>query len=103
MGLKKESQSRVWDRWTVVSWEESGTGDVGTETSNGKGREISGGNDIPRIPVPFPFLYRPDLYRANPWHIYIQVYRRDGSCMELIINDSALYIVVFRDNVSATG
>ena len=51
--------------WDGNSSSCGGTGNAGTEISNGRGRETSvGKGNIATVPVPFP--YRPDFYRAKP-------------------------------------
>ena len=59
--------------WDGNSSSCGGTGNAGTEISNGRGRETSvGKGNIATVPVPVPFPYRPDhfsrpdLYRAEP-------------------------------------
>ena len=55
---------REWDGNNLSC---GGTGNAGTEISNGRGRETSvEKKNIATVPVPVPFLHRPDFYRAKP-------------------------------------
>ena len=68
-----------WDGNNSSSY--GGTGNAGTEISNGRGRETSvGKRNIATVPVPVPFPYRPDhfsspdFYRAKPCNFYAPLF-----------------------------
>ena len=59
---------REWDGNNSSSC--GGTGNAGTEISNGRGRERKYRNRFRSVPFPYRpdhFFSRPDLYRAEPW------------------------------------